>query len=84
MAVLARWSPWSRFTDLLRESDELMRDMLAGLGVLGGGQGTSSAAAGEQATGWMPAVDVLTRGNDYGARRTLRGGPGEGHRHVGA
>lgn len=72
MAVLARWvSPWSRFTELQRESDQLMRDMLAGLGSFG--VGLSPTGASEQATSWMPAVDVLTRDNDLVVRAELPG-----------
>lgn len=74
MAVLARWvSPWSGFSELQRETDQLMRDMLARLGSLGDPQGLSAASAGGGATSWMPAVDVLTRGNDVVVRAELSG-----------
>jgi HSP20 family protein len=74
MAVLARWvSPWSRFTELQRETDQLMRDMLARFGSLGDVQGLSPTSTAEGAASWMPAVDVLTRGNDVVVRAELSG-----------
>lgn len=74
MAVLARWvSPWSRFSEMQRETDLLMRDMLARLGSMGETQGLSAASAGGGAASWMPAVDVLTRGSDVVVRAELSG-----------
>ena len=72
MAVLARWvSPWSRFTELQRESDQLMRDILAG-GAFGGLRDLLPTAT-EQAGAWAPAVDVLTRDDDVVVRAELSG-----------
>jgi len=72
MAVLARWvSPWSRFTELRRETDQLMRDILAG-GAFGGFRDLLPTTA-EQASAWAPAVDVLTRDNDVVVRAELSG-----------
>ena len=72
MAVLARWvSPWSRFTELRRETDQLMRDILAG-GAFGGFRDLLPTTA-EQASAWAPAVDVFTRDNDVVVRAELSG-----------
>ena len=74
MAVLARWvSPWPHFSELQRETDQFVRAMLARLGSLGDAQGLSAASAGGGPTSWMPAVDVLTRGNDVVVRAELSG-----------
>lgn len=73
MAVLARWdSPWSRFTELQRETDQLMRDMLAGVGTWGGLR-DQAPSGGDQGTAWAPAVDVLTRDRDVVVRAELSG-----------
>ena len=72
MAVLARWaSPWSRFTELRQETDQLMRDILAG-GAFGGFRDLLPTTA-EQASAWAPAVDVFTRDNDVVVRAELSG-----------
>jgi HSP20 family protein len=73
MAVLARWvSPWSRFTELQRETDQLMRDVLAGLGTFGGLRDPAPGTD-EQASAWAPAIDVMTRDNDMVVRAELSG-----------
>lgn len=73
MVVLARWvSPWSRFTELQRETDQLMRDMLGRLGTVGDAPGLS-AGTGDGAPSWTPSIDVLLRGDDVVVRAEVAG-----------
>jgi len=74
MAIaVRRFSPWSSFTELQRESEQLMRNMLSGLGLLGSAPALGSPAGGEDGTGWMPAIDIVSRDNDVIVRAELAG-----------
>jgi HSP20 family protein len=71
--ALRRFSPWSSFTELQRESEQLMRSMLGGLGLFGAAPALASAGSGEEGPGWMPAIDIVTRDNDVIVRAELPG-----------
>lgn len=74
MAIaVRRFSPWSSFTELQRESEQLMRNMVGGLGLLGATPALGSPAGGEDGTGWMPAIDIIRRDNDVIVRAELAG-----------
>ena len=74
MAIaVRRFSPWSSFTELQRESEQLMRNMLSGLGVFGAAPALGSAGGGEEGAGWMPAIDIVSRDNDVIVRAELAG-----------
>ncbi|HEU5003999.1 MAG TPA: Hsp20/alpha crystallin family protein [Actinomycetota bacterium] len=72
MAIaVRRFSPWSSFNELQRETDQLMRNVLAGAGMFGGTP--ALASGGQQSGAWMPAVDVLARDKDIVVRAELPG-----------
>lgn len=71
-ALTRRFSPWASFTELQRETDQMMRNMLSGVGMFGGAPALA-AGNGGQAASWMPAVDVLTREGDIVVRAELAG-----------
>lgn len=74
MAVaVRRFSPWSSFTELQRESEQAMRNMLSGLGLLGTAPALGSAGRTEERAGWMPAIDIVSRENDIIVRAELAG-----------
>jgi len=74
MAVaVRRFSPWSSFAELQRESEQLMRNMLSGLGLFGTTPALGSAGSGEEGAGWMPAIDIVSRDNDVIVRAELAG-----------
>lgn len=63
MALLSRFSPWSAFTDLERQMDQLVKAAFRGIGF---GEPAQAAA-------WTPAVDVFSRDNDLVIRAELPG-----------
>src|ERR1051326_2154063 len=74
MAVaVRRFSPWSSFAELQRESEQLIRNMLSARGRFGTPPALGSGGRGEEGAGWMPAIDIVSRDNDVIVRAELAG-----------
>lgn len=71
--AVRRFSPWSSFTELQRESEQLMRNVLSGLGLFGTAPALGASGRAEEGAGWMPAVDIVSRENDIIVRAELAG-----------